>query len=131
MRKSKVFRTIPWPSCLDEDKKIWFPAVKHALWELDSICAPTERHILIAHEITNRDFGAYCLPSSSSWKMAQHSWKWNREISELDWREACGIFATNWIGRLNNCFNYDSKFYSILIAMFFVLFQNIYKKNPI
>ena len=77
-RKSKAFRPMPWPTYLDEHRKFWFPAVKHALWELDSMCAPTERHILIAHAITNKDFGAYCLPSSSSWKMAQYSWKLKR-----------------------------------------------------
>ena len=71
--KSKAFGTIAWPCYLDKHTKFRFPAVKNALWALESICAPTERHILIAHAITNKDFGACSFASCSPWKMAQHS----------------------------------------------------------
>ena len=74
----KIKGFLDWPSYLDEHRKFWFPAVKNALRALDSICAPTERHILIAHAITNKDFGAYFLASCSPWKMAQHSMKLNQ-----------------------------------------------------
>ena len=73
--KSKAFGTIVWPCYLDEHTKFRFPAVKNALWALESICAPTERHILIAHAITNKDFGASSLASCSPWNLAPHIWE--------------------------------------------------------